>query len=136
MEALKTAAIDRSSDPIAAAQSPRPDAGQTAPSPRMTAALALLLEAHDHAQDLHCSPWEFAVELPLLRKLRLTNNDNGKNRSRAFQFDAVRVQLGHTLTGLASLQCGSDKPFDLSTIPFPILTGDKPAIVAVSWCQV
>ncbi|HLT36616.1 MAG TPA: hypothetical protein VK034_10025 [Enhygromyxa sp.] len=69
-------------------------------------------------------------------ELRLTNNDSGKNRSKAFQFDAVRVQLGHTLTGLASLQCGSDEPFDLSTIPFPTLTGDKPAIVAVSWCQV
>ncbi|HEV3416084.1 MAG TPA: hypothetical protein VG056_04705 [Pirellulales bacterium] len=44
-------------------------------SPRIQAALAVLLEAYDYAQDLRLDPWDFAVELPTLRPLGLTNSD-------------------------------------------------------------
>lgn len=69
-------------------------------------------------------------------QLRLSNDDDGKARSKTFTFDAVRVVLGHTLTGFPSLQCGSDtKSFDLGSIPFPTITSGKTAIVPCSWCQ-
>jgi hypothetical protein len=48
----------------------------TAPlTPRLCAALALLLEAHNYARDLKCSPWDFAFEINGLLALGLNNND-------------------------------------------------------------
>jgi hypothetical protein len=38
-------------------------------------ALTVLLEAYQYAQDLNFDPWDFAVELPTLRPLGLTNSD-------------------------------------------------------------
>jgi hypothetical protein len=35
----------------------------------------MLLDAHNYAEDLDCDAWDFAVELPSLRQLGLTNND-------------------------------------------------------------
>jgi hypothetical protein len=42
---------------------------------RLGPALSLLLEAHDYAQDLGQSIWDFAVELSSLRQLSLTRSD-------------------------------------------------------------
>jgi hypothetical protein len=42
---------------------------------RLQAALSVLLEAHDYAQDLRLDSWDFAVELSALRPLGLTNSD-------------------------------------------------------------
>jgi hypothetical protein len=42
---------------------------------RVQQTLTLLLEAYRYAEDLDLDPWDFAVELPTLRPLRLTNSD-------------------------------------------------------------
>jgi hypothetical protein len=42
---------------------------------RVYAALKLLLESHAYAEDLGGSPWDFAVEMPSLRELGITNSD-------------------------------------------------------------
>lgn len=44
-------------------------------APRVKSALVTLLEAFDYARDLQTSPWEFAVELSNLRRLKLTDSD-------------------------------------------------------------
>src|SRR5262245_8538368 len=44
----------------------KPDTGATRIPPRVHAALRLLLESHDYAQDLETDLWEFAVELKCL----------------------------------------------------------------------
>lgn len=44
-------------------------------APRLVAALAALLEAVDYVQDLERNVWEFALELPSLRNLKLSNSD-------------------------------------------------------------
>jgi hypothetical protein len=51
------------------------DVSKSRLSPRIKAALATLLEAHEYVQDLGSSPWEFAVELSTLRRLRVSNSD-------------------------------------------------------------
>jgi hypothetical protein len=38
-------------------------------------ALALLVQSYRYTQELGCSPWDFAVELPCLREAGLTNSD-------------------------------------------------------------
>ncbi len=43
--------------------------------PHLNEALALLLQAHDYAQELRQDIWELAVELQVLRDARLTNSD-------------------------------------------------------------
>lgn len=42
---------------------------------RVYRALATLVESYDYARDLGCDPWDFAVELPSLRRLGVTNGD-------------------------------------------------------------
>jgi hypothetical protein len=42
---------------------------------RVQQTLIVLLEAYQYAQDLDLDPWDFAVELPTLRPLGLTNSD-------------------------------------------------------------
>jgi hypothetical protein len=42
---------------------------------RVQQALNVLLEAYQYAQDLKFDPWDFAVELPTLRPIGLTNSD-------------------------------------------------------------
>ena len=44
-------------------------------SERLATALALLAEAHDYAARTSGDPWEFAVEIQVLRELGLSNND-------------------------------------------------------------
>jgi hypothetical protein len=46
----------------------------TLPS-RVQQVLDVLLEAYQYAQDLKFDPWDFAVELPTLRPIGLTNSD-------------------------------------------------------------
>jgi hypothetical protein len=52
-----------------------PEISKSRLSPRIKAALATLLEAHEYVRDLGSSPWEFAVELSALRRLRVSNSD-------------------------------------------------------------
>ncbi len=42
---------------------------------RRDAALGLLLEAFESAEELHCSDWDFALEIEELRKAGFTNSD-------------------------------------------------------------
>jgi hypothetical protein len=42
---------------------------------RFREALTLLLQAHEYAQGLHRSPWDFALELEALRETGLNHND-------------------------------------------------------------
>ena len=43
--------------------------------PKIQAALTLLVEACDYAQDMRCDAWDFAVEIETLRAVGLTPND-------------------------------------------------------------
>jgi hypothetical protein len=58
--------------PVEAVEKP---AARLALSPRLRAALSVLLDAHLYAQDLRLDSWDFAVELSTLRPLGLTNSD-------------------------------------------------------------
>src|ERR1700682_466278 len=53
----------------------RVERAQLALPPRVQQTLIVLLEAYQYAQDLSFDPWDFAVELPTLRPLGLTNGD-------------------------------------------------------------
>lgn len=44
-------------------------------SPRIRAALALLMEAHEYARDAACEVWDFAVEIQELRTIGLCRSD-------------------------------------------------------------
>lgn len=55
--------------------SDRTDRGPRPLAPRVEQTLIVLLEAYQYAQDLRLDPWDFAVELPTLRPLGLTNSD-------------------------------------------------------------
>jgi hypothetical protein len=52
-----------------------PSALPVRPSPTPPRGLALLLQALDYALELQHSPWDFAVEIELLRQAGLTHND-------------------------------------------------------------
>src|SRR4051794_4917182 len=61
---------------------PRPAAGKPITTePPMTVptafarGFALLVQSYHYTQELDCSPWDFAVELPCLREVGLTNSD-------------------------------------------------------------
>jgi hypothetical protein len=45
------------------------------PDSSIKTALAILLEGLEYAQQLHAAPWDFAVEVSSLRRLKLSNND-------------------------------------------------------------
>jgi hypothetical protein len=44
-------------------------------SASLAAGLSLLAQAHGYAQDLSCSPWDFAIEVQALYRAGLTNSD-------------------------------------------------------------
>ncbi len=75
--ALEKAVIVAAVARARAASSDEPQPAGTARSiaPRVEQALAVLLDAYQYAQDLRLDPWDFAVELPTLRPLGLTNSD-------------------------------------------------------------
>ena len=63
--------FDRTTDVAAPTASRR----RTEVRPHLSEALALLLQAHDYAQELNQDVWEMAVEINVLRETRLTNSD-------------------------------------------------------------
>jgi hypothetical protein len=60
---------------LGAGHASTPQVSRVVLSPRMNAALAVLVESLDCASDLDVGPWEFAVELSSLRRLKLSNSD-------------------------------------------------------------
>jgi hypothetical protein len=60
---------------VAVASVARVERAPLALPPRVQQTLIVLLEAYQYAQDLSFDPWDFAVELPTLRPLGLTNGD-------------------------------------------------------------
>jgi hypothetical protein len=77
MEALKVATVigpDRSHE----ADQPSGNGFQKPKirlAPRIKTALIALLEAIDYGQDLERTAWDFAIELPCLRRMKLSNSD-------------------------------------------------------------
>ncbi len=70
MDALSMAAgASRVSDRLAV------DEQELRPAGRIQAALAVLSEAYVYALDLDSNPWDFAIEIPNLRRFNLTNSD-------------------------------------------------------------
>ena len=75
MNALKMHAVDRPPAARGADHSAVLEADAVCLAPRMKAALATLLEAIEYAQDLSSPAWDFAIEISVLRRLRLSNSD-------------------------------------------------------------
>ncbi len=62
------------------------------------AALASLLEGLDYAQDLQATPWDFAVELSSLRRLKLSNNDLRWLHARGLIEHAIEIDASSEAT--------------------------------------
>jgi hypothetical protein len=94
MEALNMAATNPSGSPpgsvrFQSASHPLP--------PRLLAALAVLYESYEYAQDLEASPWDFATEISGLRRLKLTNSDLRWLVGRGYVEHGVEVTLAGDL---------------------------------------
>jgi hypothetical protein len=90
MDALNMAAIN----PAAArAAEPSFDPHPGRLSPRMVTALALLRESYEYAHDLDSSPWDFAIEIAALRRLKLSNSDLRWLAARGYVEHGVEVTL-------------------------------------------
>ncbi len=77
MEALKVATAERP-DRNHEADQPSGNGFQKSRirlAPRIKTALLALLEAIDYGQDLERTAWDFAIELPCLRRMKLSNSD-------------------------------------------------------------
>jgi hypothetical protein len=72
MDALRMPAVDhpRSADDLVVLQSE-----EVSLAPRMKTALGALLQSLEYAHDLGSSPWDFALEIASLRRLKLSNVD-------------------------------------------------------------
>ncbi|HEX5445624.1 MAG TPA: hypothetical protein VFW87_17485 [Pirellulales bacterium] len=90
MDALSMAALDPPSVPSRLA-------GESELSPRLRAALAILLQAHDYARDLEGNPWDFATEIANLRRLKLSNSDFRWLVGRGYVDHGIEVSLGSDL---------------------------------------
>jgi len=75
MDALKMATVDSPNIVHTMSRPSHLERSEIRLAPRLVAALAGLLEAVDYVQDLEGSVWEFALELPSLRRLNLSNSD-------------------------------------------------------------
>ena len=75
MDALNVASVESPNVPLSMSRSTQIERPEIRLAPRLTAALAALLEAAEYVQDLDSSLWEFALELPTLRRLKLSNSD-------------------------------------------------------------
>src|SRR5262245_52658239 len=63
-------------------------------SPRIRAALIVLLEAYAYSQDVETSPWDFATEIASLRRFKLSNSDMRWLVGRRLVEHGVEVTLG------------------------------------------
>lgn len=68
--ALKTSSTSRGSGKLAPSKP-----SEIRLAPRIKAALRALLEALDYVEDLQGNVWDFATEISILRRLKLTNSD-------------------------------------------------------------
>ncbi len=87
----RTAAENGFDSPPQPEPSSNPAASGVALDGPMRAALASLLEGLDYAHDLQTTPWDFAVELACLRRLKLSNNDLRWLHARGLIEHAVEV---------------------------------------------
>jgi hypothetical protein len=62
--------------------------------PRVEVALHLLLEAFDYAHELDADPWEFAVEIAVLREVKVTSSDLRWLAGRELIEHGVEVTVG------------------------------------------
>jgi hypothetical protein len=75
MDALKMAAGSRAESARGSSGTTEFRSDEISLAPRMKAVLAALLEALEYAEDLGGSPWDFAIEISSMRRLKLSNSD-------------------------------------------------------------
>jgi hypothetical protein len=93
MDAVQTASRGVSSFPIKSDILHRFEESTVHLAPRIETALAALLDALDYAHDLHCSLWDFAVEIGCLRGLKLSKSDLRWLAGAGFVDHALEVTL-------------------------------------------